>query len=59
MDHATAMERLLEARKRIAEIEAALQCLVLKSTDHIIAGHPINSGALDALREAERVLTKA
>ncbi len=45
--------------QRIAELEAALRGLVLKSTDHIIAGHPINSDALDALREAERVLTKS
>ena len=49
----------LKAAARIAELEAALTALMRKSADHIIAGHPINADALAALREAERVLTKA
>lgn len=44
-------------KRRVVELETALTNLMQKSVDHIIAGHPINSDALAALHEAERVLT--
>jgi hypothetical protein len=48
---------LVKCERRIVELEVALTNLMKKSADHIIAGHPINSDALAALREAERLLT--
>ncbi len=47
----------VHTKRYVEELEAALRDLVLKATDHIIAGHPINSDALSALHEAKRVLT--